>query len=237
VGSWLARPTRNHVCNGETLRHLEPQVMDLLAFLASRGGHVVSRDEIIDAVWEGRFIAETTLTRAIADLRRALGDSQRAPQYIETIPKRGYRLVADVAAAGHPVAPAAIDGAARVPREAEVKPGPVVLAFPAPAVGADERHSEAPECARIADRLASARRRRFVGRQAEIALFRSALRSDEPAFVALHVTGAGGVGKTTLLQEYALVADEAGRQVVRIDGRNIEASPVGFLLALSHATG
>jgi DNA-binding winged helix-turn-helix (wHTH) protein len=54
VGSWLARPTRNLVSNGETLRHLEPQVMDLLAFLASRGGHVVSRDEIIDAVWEGR---------------------------------------------------------------------------------------------------------------------------------------------------------------------------------------
>jgi Transcriptional regulatory protein, C terminal len=212
--------------------------MDLLAFLASRGGHVVSRDEIIDAVWEGRFIAETTLTRAIADLRRALGDSQRAPQYIETIPKRGYRLVADVAAAGHPVAPAAIDGgAARVPRGAEVKPGPVVLAFPAPPISADDLHGGAPECARIADRLASARRRRFVGRQPEIALFRSALRSEEPAFVALHVTGAGGVGKTTLLQEYALVADEAGRQVVRIDGRNIEASPVGFLLALSHAIG
>ena len=121
VGGWLARPTRNLVSNGETLRHLERQVMDLLAFLASRGGHVVSRDEMIDAVWDGRFIAETTLTRAVADLRRALGDSQRAPQYIETIPKRGYRLVAAVTA---------------------------------------------PKCARIGDRLASARRRRFVGRQA-----------------------------------------------------------------------
>ena len=142
--------------------------------------------------WEGRFIAETTLTRAVADLRRALGDCQRAPQYIETIPKRGYRLVADVAA---------------------------------------------PECARVADRLASAGRRRFIGRQAEIALFRSALLVDDPAFVALHLTGAGGVGKTTLLQEYAVAADEAGRKVVRIDGRNIEASPVGFLLALSHAIG
>ena len=163
---------------------------------------MVSRDEIIDAVWEGRFIAETTLTRAIADLRRALGDSQRAPQYIETIPKRGYRLVA------------------RCRRRQARQP----------------RRQRARRC-RIADRLASARRRRFVGRQAEIALFRSALRSEEPAFVALHVTGAGGVGKTTLLQEYALVADEAGRQVVRIDGRNIEASPLGFLLALSHAIG
>ena len=165
--------------------------MDLLAFLASRGGRVVSRDEIIDAVWEGRFIAEATLTRAIADLRRALGDSQRAPQYIETIPKRGYRLVADVAAIGR-----------RVRRGASHAPVPTSRLV---------SRSAPHRIARIADRLASARRRRFVGRQAEIALFRSALLSDEPAFVALHVTGAGGVGKTTLLQEYAVVADEAGR--------------------------
>ena len=77
--------------------------MDLLAFLATTGGRVVSKDEIIDAVWEGRFIAESTLTRSIADLRRALGDDQRCPQYIETIAKRGYRLVASIAdAAGVP---------------------------------------------------------------------------------------------------------------------------------------
>ena len=63
--------------------------MDLLAFLATTGGRVVSKDEIIDAVWEGRFIAEATLTRSIADLRRALNDNQRCPQYIETIAKRG----------------------------------------------------------------------------------------------------------------------------------------------------
>src|SRR5262245_64882719 len=71
--------------------------MDLLAFLATTGGRVVSKDEIIDAVWQGRFIAEATLTRSVADLRRALGDDQRSPRYIETIPKRGYRLVAPVA--------------------------------------------------------------------------------------------------------------------------------------------
>jgi hypothetical protein len=192
---------------------------------------VVSRDEIIDAVWEGRFIAEATLTRAVADLRRALGDSQRTPLYIETIPKRGYRLVADVAAAGQP---AVIDHAAQAPRGSAL---PVVLPFPAPPASVDDRQRGTPDAGRIADRLASARRRRFVGRQAEIALFQSALRSDEPAFVALHVTGEGGVGKTTLLQEYALVADEAGRTVVRIDGRNIEATPLGFLVALSHGIG
>ena len=79
VGSWLVQPTLNLIRDGDTVRHLEPQVMDLLVFLATSGGRVVSKDEIIDAVWDGRFIAEATLTRSIADLRRALGDNQRRP--------------------------------------------------------------------------------------------------------------------------------------------------------------
>ena len=75
--------------------------MDLLVFLASQEGRVVSKDEIIEGVWEGRFIAEATLTRSIADLRHALGDDRRQPQYIETIAKRGYRLVAGVSGLDH----------------------------------------------------------------------------------------------------------------------------------------
>jgi TolB-like protein len=96
VGRWCVQPSLNELRDGPTVRHVEPQVMDLLVFLASRDGRVVSKDEIIDGVWEGRFIAEATLTRSIADLRRALGDSRARPQYIETIAKRGYRIVAAV---------------------------------------------------------------------------------------------------------------------------------------------
>lgn len=55
--------------------------------------------------------------------------------------------------------------------------------------------------------------------------------------MVLHLSGAGGVGKTTLLQEFARVADEAGRKVVRIDGRNIEPSAAGILAALSPVPG
>jgi transcriptional activator of cad operon len=107
VGPWLAHPARNLICDRAITRHLEPQVMDLLVFLSNTGGRVVSKEELIDAVWDGRFIADTTLTRAVADLRRALGDDQRSPQYIETIPKRGYRFVAAVSAnGGHPEATA-----------------------------------------------------------------------------------------------------------------------------------
>jgi hypothetical protein len=179
--------------------------MDLLVFLAQRAGRVVSRDEIIDAVWAGRFIADTTLNRSVADLRRALGDNQRTPEYIETIPKRGYRLVAAVSTA--PVADDNRRGSGLVPGT------------------------------RIADLLASERRRRFVGREREIDMFRSALQAEQPSFVALHVSGPGGVGKTTLLEEFARVAQAAGRAIIRIDGRNVEPSPLGFIVALSHALG
>jgi hypothetical protein len=213
LGTWLVQPSRNLIGQTGTVRHLEPQVMDLLAFLATTGGRVVTKDEIIDAVWQGRFIADATLTRTIADLRRALGDDQRTHHYIETIPKRGYRLVAipGGAEAAGPIAPnqvrSSVDG---VP-------------------GAAER--------RIAGRLASARRARFVGRAAEIETVRSALLADELPFVALHFTGEGGVGKTTLIGELARVAATLGRVVLWIDGRNIEPSPTGFLVALSQAIG
>ena len=90
---------------------------------------------------------------------------------------------------------------------------------------------------RIADRLASARRSRFVGRAAEIENFRAALLADELPFVVLRLGGEGGVGKTTLVGEFARVAEELGRTSLRIDGRNIEASPTGFLVALSQAIG
>ena len=57
MGDWLVQPSLNVLTHAGVVRHLEPQVMDLLAFLAHAGRRVVSKDEIIDAVWHGRFIA------------------------------------------------------------------------------------------------------------------------------------------------------------------------------------
>jgi pSer/pThr/pTyr-binding forkhead associated (FHA) protein len=56
----------------------------------------MSKQDLIDAVWRTEYIAYTTLTHAIAEIRRALGDDARNPQYIETISRRGYRIVAPV---------------------------------------------------------------------------------------------------------------------------------------------
>lgn len=177
--------------------------MDLLAFLATTDGRVITKDEIIDAVWQGRFIADATLTRTVAELRRALDDDRQSHRFIETIPKRGYRLVA-------PVSPSA---GADVVRQPDAPPG----------------------C--IGDRLAAARRNRFVGRAGELETFRAALAAPNLPFAVLHVSGAGGVGKTTLLHEYARIAGEVGRGVVRLDGRDVAPAAAAFLVALAQAVG
>jgi DNA-binding winged helix-turn-helix (wHTH) protein len=96
LGDWLAQPSRCRLTRGDTVVCVRPKLMDVLAYLARRAGQVVSKEEIIDAIWAKEFIAEGTLAQAVFELRAALGDPRSAVRYIETIPKRGYRLVAPV---------------------------------------------------------------------------------------------------------------------------------------------
>lgn len=97
VGRWRVETTRNRICSDEgDERRLEPQLASLLLFFAARQGEVVGKDEILEGVWGTRHVADSALTRAIAELRRGLGDEAHNPSYIETIPKRGYRLLAEV---------------------------------------------------------------------------------------------------------------------------------------------
>lgn len=90
---------------------------------------------------------------------------------------------------------------------------------------------------RLADRLAMARHGRFVGREFELELFRSALLADEAPFVVLHIYGPGGIGKTTLLRAYAHIVEENGRLAILLDGHNLEPSPQSFLTALQQVAG
>jgi len=83
------------VGKGKTSR-LKPMVLRLLAYLAEHPGEVVSKKQIIEAVWEGAHVTDDALTHSISELRKAFGDDARRPQIIDTIPKRGYRLIAPV---------------------------------------------------------------------------------------------------------------------------------------------
>jgi DNA-binding winged helix-turn-helix (wHTH) protein/Tol biopolymer transport system component len=75
---------------------LTPKAIETLLILVQNAGHVVSKDELMSAVWPDTFVEEGGLTRNIYVLRKALGDADNGPRYIETIPKRGYRFVAGV---------------------------------------------------------------------------------------------------------------------------------------------
>lgn len=93
LGDWLVQPSLNRLSRNGTTTHLRPQLVDVLVCLARSAGRPVSRHELLDQVWPNQFVADTALARCVAELRQALGDSATSPTLIETIPKRGYRLI------------------------------------------------------------------------------------------------------------------------------------------------
>lgn len=95
IGEWLADPASNELRRGQESVHIESKAMEVLVLLARQAGGVVGREELLARVWPRVVVGDDTLTQAVIKLRKALGDEARAPTYIETIPKRGYRLVAE----------------------------------------------------------------------------------------------------------------------------------------------
>lgn len=94
IADWTVDPDSNEVAaHGERAR-LEPRVMDLLVYLAERQGEVLTRTQIFRDVWHDAEVGEGALTTAISSLRRILKDDPRRPKIIETVHKRGYRLIA-----------------------------------------------------------------------------------------------------------------------------------------------
>ncbi|MBZ5590503.1 MAG: winged helix-turn-helix domain-containing protein [Acidobacteriia bacterium] len=94
LGKWLVQPSLNRFVHGDTELHVRPKLMDLLVFLAQHTGEVVSKEEILEGVWAKQFMAESVLSGLMAELRRNLGDDAHTPRFVETVPKRGYRLIA-----------------------------------------------------------------------------------------------------------------------------------------------
>ncbi|QGX39814.1 winged helix-turn-helix domain-containing protein [Permianibacter aggregans] len=96
IGHWWLHPTTGELTDGGETRRLEPKMVELLQLLAEQPGNVVSRDDIMLRLWPQTVVGDDTLARIVSKLRKALGDDGKQQQFIETLPKRGYRLVAPV---------------------------------------------------------------------------------------------------------------------------------------------
>jgi DNA-binding winged helix-turn-helix (wHTH) protein len=82
---------------------LTPQLLDLLLHLLDHAGTLVTKEQLLDALWPGANVTENALTQAVSELRDALGDDAGAPRFIKTVARRGYRFIAPVEAVGSPL--------------------------------------------------------------------------------------------------------------------------------------
>jgi DNA-binding winged helix-turn-helix (wHTH) protein/tetratricopeptide (TPR) repeat protein len=96
LGEWEILPDQGVMRRGSTEVRPEPQTWRVLMLLAKYDGTLVTRDNLVDEVWGGRAVADDPINRAIREVRKSLGDSAHDPTYVETLHKRGYRLLVPV---------------------------------------------------------------------------------------------------------------------------------------------
>jgi len=146
--------------------------MDVLVYLAGRAGEVVSHPELQDGIWQTEFVSYNTVAARISELREALGDDARDPRYIETIPKKGYRLIAELGFGGEVVLDAEVLATMRPEVRDERPPYPGLAPF---------SESDAED---------------FFGREPEIAALWRKIADRR----LLAVIGPSGAGKSSLLR-------------------------------------
>jgi TolB-like protein/DNA-binding winged helix-turn-helix (wHTH) protein len=96
VGPWLVRPSLNTISQNGTSNRVEPKMMAVLVCLAEHTGEVVPKEKLLQSVWPETFVSDDVLKRSVSALRRVFGDDAHESRIIETVPKKGYRLVVDV---------------------------------------------------------------------------------------------------------------------------------------------
>ena len=176
---------------------LEPQVFDVLAYLVGHRDHVVTKQELLDNVWQTRFVSDSAISTRIKEARRLLDDDGRAQRVIRTVHGRGFRFVADVEEVGgarptlastpRPAAAFVVDGAPRTrPSKVDAPPRPF---------------GRAGELAQL---------------EARLDLARGGAR--QTAFI----TGEAGVGKTTLVDAFLDEAVQRAGEVLVARGQSIE---------------
>jgi pimeloyl-ACP methyl ester carboxylesterase/DNA-binding winged helix-turn-helix (wHTH) protein len=171
-GEYCLDPVSGRVYRGAVPVPLTPKAFALLQHLAERAGRLVSKQELLDAVWPGVFVGDAVLKVTIRELRKSLEDDPRAPRFIETAHRRGYRFMALVTVGTAPIEPAhgsvpAAGPAAGAPRVSYARSanvniayqvlgsGPVDLVFVMGWVSHLEYFWREPSFARFLGRLAS----------------------------------------------------------------------------------
>src|SRR5512145_703752 len=102
IGDCVIDPAAYEIRRGDALVPVEPQVFELLVFLIENRQRAITKDEIIDRVWEGRIVSDATLSSRVKAARQALGDDGAAQKLIRTIHGRGFRFVGEVTEASLP---------------------------------------------------------------------------------------------------------------------------------------
>jgi transcriptional activator of cad operon len=96
IGAWRVDPRTGQLSREGEMVRVEARTLRLLLCLAQRAGEVVSLDELLDQVWSGVVVTPDSVYQGVASLRRILGDDPKQPTYIATVPRLGYRMVANV---------------------------------------------------------------------------------------------------------------------------------------------
>ncbi len=96
LGHWFVSFAEGTIRSADETKHIEPKALSVLMTLAEADGQVVSREKLLETVWPNQVVGEDVINSNIASLRKALGDDRKANQYIQTVPKKGYKLVRDV---------------------------------------------------------------------------------------------------------------------------------------------
>ena len=110
-------PDRRELRRGGALIAVQPQVFDLLEYLVTNRDRVVSKDDILQAVWGGRIVSESALTTRINAIRTAVGDDGDQQRLIRTLPRKGIRFVGVVQQRGRPLDEAAVAADAKTPEQ------------------------------------------------------------------------------------------------------------------------
>jgi DNA-binding winged helix-turn-helix (wHTH) protein/tetratricopeptide (TPR) repeat protein len=110
-GPFVLDPETGRLLEGERIVPLAPKPFETLHYLADRPGRVVSKTELMEQLWPGTFVTDDVLVQCVVEIRRALHDQAKTPQYVRTIPRKGYQFVAPV----HPAAASPLSSSSPVP--------------------------------------------------------------------------------------------------------------------------